>query len=160
MFKESGVQINTDVRDKSSQIEVIHTRDESSQWTSPELEIERIKQSITNELDNKKNDAHTTHHESHFSSSNMDEMNSSYSYAQQSSVVYDSQQQQQQQADCSTTLIKDINTHYEPVELIINRGLADGINSSSQVQAHSANLSSSTYVREIEDFMNRSPYHR
>lgn len=133
----------------------MHTRDESSQWTSPECEIERLKSNIVNEMNaamnNNQNQA-SSHHESHFSSSNMDEMNSSYSFVQQSSVAYDSGLQQQNVADCSTTLIKDINHHYEPVELIINRGLGDI--STSQMHSHCGGMSSSTYVREIEDFHN------
>jgi hypothetical protein len=149
------------VRDKSSQIEVVHTRDESSQW-SPECEMERLRSSIVNEMaplvNNASNSGATSshHQESHISSSNMDEMNSSYSFMQQQQQrMYDSSAMQNM-ADYSTTLIKDVNHHFEPVELIINR-------SESSVGGGGA-MSSATYVREIEDFhtnnLLRPPLHQ
>lgn len=152
--KETGIQIKTDVSDKSSQIETVRTRDESSQWHMPEIDLERVS-----------NVGHgsapfVSTKDSHFSSSNVDEstITHSYSYTQES-VAYNSTNLGGTEtttttttttipnSDFSTTLIKDVNPHYEPVELIINR--SDTIHPTS----------SSTYIREVENFHHR-PLHR
>lgn len=73
----------------------------------------------------------------------------SSSYSQKSNVV-----------DYSTTLIKDVTPHYEPIELIINRD--------QSMYGSGLHSSSSTYVREINESKNfepinlifQKPYHR
>ena len=147
--KETGIQIQTEQRDKGSQIEVIRTKDESSQWLSPELVT------ITPIID-----------ETHISSSNLiDESNVTHSYSYtQKSVSYTNDGEVvettttttnvpvdvQHHTDYSTTLIKDINPHFQPVELIINR------NEPQHVPLSSMATSSSTYIREIDGYQHRS----
>lgn len=147
--REAGIQINTDVKDKSSQIEVIRVKDESSQWMLPEMaEFERF----TRMFNQTGAAPFISTQETHFSSSNVDEMNtsrSSYSYIQQS-IAY-SNNLTTQNTDYSTTLVKDVNRSYiEPIEVIINRN-----DSFNRYAGAASNLSSSTYVKEIEDFHHR-----
>jgi hypothetical protein len=108
----------------------------NSQWGPPELE--RFSKEV-----HESTAPFVASAESHFSSANVGEnsMSQSYSYTQQT-VAYSNgasknannasnlidnsassfgQHQHQHAIDFSTTLIKDINQHYEPVELIINR---------------------------------------
>lgn len=159
--RDTGIQIKQESKEKGSQIEVINKRDESSQWAPPEAEIERY-----SKLVNEPGAPFVATAESHFSSSNVDEnsVSHSFSYTQQS-IAYSSGNSKTANTvidsnfphiDFSTTLIKDINQHFEPVELIINR------NESSSLHHHqtlpttiSSNMSSSTYVREIDNFNQR-----
>lgn len=130
--KETGIQIQTDHMDKGSQIEVIRSvRDESSQWKSPEVEIERI----TNVV--RESAPFATTEESRFASSNVDEnsVSQSYSYMHKSysfnsaaggagaaASTIGAETKTTSGHDFSTTLIKDVHPrHYEPIELIINR---------------------------------------
>jgi len=64
------------------------------------------------------------------------------------------QQPQPVSADYSTTLIKDINQHYEPVELILNR--SDSAQSHHHHQAHS----SSTYIKEVDHHQQQQQHQR
>lgn len=138
--RDTGIQIQSDLRDKGSQIEVIRKRDGSSQWSRPtELEIETFAN-----IGNESAPFVSQSGGAYFNSSNIDaNTSSSYSYMQQS-VAYNSSSN----VDFSTTLIKDVNPHYEPVELIIGRS-ENNINHSGSVHT---NLSSSTYVKEIDSF--------
>ena len=166
--KETGIQIHTDTTDKSSQIEQVRTRDGSSQ-----SEFARNSTVVVGSAPF----ANTA--ESRFSS----KIESSSSSNVSRNFSYSQQQQQQQQsvafssssttgmigassssvsrtatiapvsADYSTTLIKDINQHYEPVELILNR--------SDSVHSHhaAAHNSSSTIIKEVEDFNHHHHHH-
>jgi hypothetical protein len=162
--RETGIKIKNESKDKSSQIEVVNTREESSQWVSPEVEIERFSKVV-----NEPGAPFVATAESHFTSSNVDEnsISHSFSYTQQS-VAYSSGNSKSANAvidsnfphiDFSTTLIKDINQHFEPVELIINRN--ESLNQNQYVATPIlSNMSSSTYVREIDNFHQRNNLNR
>jgi hypothetical protein len=145
------IQIQTEFKDSGYKLEKINTRDESSQWmTPPEMECDKLM--VTNES---APFIATKTQEARFRSSNEDHsrMHASYSFSQQS-VSYggNSLIDSSPHIDFSTTLIKDINQHhYEPIQLIINR--SDSFN-------HASNLSSSTYVREMDRFHNRTSVNR
>jgi len=145
------IQIQTEFKDSGYKMEKINTKDESSQWmTPPEMECDKIL--VANES---APFMATKTQEARFKSSNADQssMHASYSFTQQS-VSYggSSLVDTSPHVDFSTTLIKDINQHhYEPIQLIINR--SDSFN-------HASNLSSSTYVRDIDRFHNRTSLNR
>jgi hypothetical protein len=164
--RETGIQIKNESKDKSSQIEVINKRDESSQWTSPEVEIERFSKVV-----NEPGAPFVATAESHFSSSNVDENSVSHSYSYtQKSLAYSSGNSKTANTvidsnfphiDFSTTLIKDINQHFEPVELILNRNESSSLHQHQVVPTTiSSNMSSSTYVREIDNFHHRHHLNR
>ena len=85
--KDTGIQSNPDQRDKSSQLEFIKTRDEASQWLTPDAEIKRITTHVVNES----TAPFVTSEERRFSSvnesNNMSTSSHSYSYTQQTSVT-------------------------------------------------------------------------
>ena len=122
-MRETGIQINTDVLDKSSQMDELLskavTRDESCQWTMPSAE--NSGSIVTNEAA-----PFVSSEQHHFASSSTGETKQSFSYSQHHQASSFSSTTTQPQIDFSTTLIKDINQHqhmlnYEPIELIFNR---------------------------------------
>lgn len=138
--RDAGIQIETEQRDKGSQIEVTRTKDGSSQWIQPsDFEIE----SFAN-FGNESAPFVIKTGESVFN-----DESTSYSYTQKSLAYNSSTVNGTTNVDFSTTVIKDVHPHYEPVELIINR---DTQHSGSVL----TNLSSSTYVKEIDDFHHRA----
>ncbi len=160
---DTGIQIKTDLLDQSSQMDQVKTRDESSQ-----SEFGNVKRASAQVIESA---PFVTSSEARFSSKSIEQSSNvsrSFSFqqqqhqslafsssstsgflgAQQSTItsrpILQQQAKQSGSTDFSTTLIKDINQHYEPVELILNR--SDSVHSNTGAAA----ISSSTYIKEVD----------
>lgn len=166
--KDTGIQIRTDVIDNSSQIEAVKTRDESSQSEFATRVLNVAVESVAPFV--------TTTSESRISSKSVEQTTSSsnvtrnfsYSQQQQQNIGFSTSSSSTSgmigassslssrntivpnnvaSSDFSTTLIKDINQHYEPVELILNHPHHHQVHAAATTAA-----SSSTYIKEVDDF--------
>ena len=120
--REASMQIQSDLRDRGSQIELPKTKDTGSQWqitTNEDRSSNIVPIQVTTEefkLDDGTN-------------SNISKSYSSFIEKSYSTFT-------EPQVDYSTTLIKDVTPHFEPVELIVqNRSLNN----------------STTYIKEIDN---------
>jgi hypothetical protein len=131
LAREAGIQIEPVLRDKGNQIEP-KTKETSSQWAESQVSSFRDGPITYSNNSSRYNidDESTTITKQHFSYS---EKHFSYT------------EPQQQIVDHSTTLIREIHPHFEPVQLV--------------VQSQNRSLSNScTYIKDIDSYSSKSKF--